>query len=51
MAGVMNPDAHHLTAGLTRRRVGLLGGRAPAGPAGIPAVTVASSAYVREANV
>ena len=51
MAGVTNPDTPHLTASLTRRRGGLRGGWAPVGPAGIPAVTVAKSAYVRAANV
>jgi hypothetical protein len=47
----MSPEMPHLAALLTRRRGAVRGGGTRAGLAGIPAVTVASSAYVREANV
>ena len=51
MAGVTSPDTPHLTALLTERRDGSSAAGACAGAAGMPAVAVASSAYVREASV
>jgi hypothetical protein len=43
-AGMNSPDVPHLTALLTGRRGGWLGGRAAAAPTETPAVTAASSA-------